>query len=159
MSSTVAARQDAVKAGQALDELLHRVVALNKLFGAAGERLAAPAGQTLARILVLRQIEHEPASVAEVARRLGLKRQSVQRIADLLADDGLLAYHENPRHRRAKLAQLTSTGRTALEDVAREQRDWTQKLGVQIGLSKLEQANALIDEVLRTVQQAHEDRR
>ena len=152
MSLKIAKRQDTVKDGDALDALLHRVVALNKLFGAAGEAFARPAGQTLARTLVLRQIEHEPASVAEVARRLQLKRQSVQRVADLLADDGLLTYTENPQHQRAKLAKLTRPGRAVLGRIAREQRVWSERLAGRLGSEKLNQANALLDEVLAVVQ-------
>ena len=151
MSRTVAERQDAVKAGEAFDALLHRVVALNKLFAAAGEALARPAGQTLARTLVLRQIEHEPAPVADVARGLQLKRQSVQRVADLLAEEGLLAYRENPKHRRAKLAHLTGAGKATLEQIATGQRSWTQDLGQRIGTRELEEANRLLDQILDVV--------
>ena len=159
MPSTVAKRQHAVKAGEEFDALLHRVVALNKLFATAGEAMARPSGQTLARTLVLRQIEHEPASVADIARRLQLKRQSVQRVADLLADDGLLGYRENPRHRRAKLAHLTDAGRAALERVAADQRRWAEDLGQQIGTPVLEQVNRLLDEVLGVVRAGAEAER
>lgn len=156
MSRTVAERQDAVKAGEEFDALLHRVVDLNKLFAAAGEALARPAGQTLARALVMRQITDEPMPVAEIARQLRLKRQSVQRVADLLVDEGLLTFEENPRHRRAKLARLTATGRAALERIDAEQREWTQRLGRQVGVDRLEQANRLLDEVLSAVRGAAE---
>ena len=152
MPRNIAKRQDTVKIGQAFDALLHRVVTLNKLFATAGEALARPAGQTLARTLVLREIEQEPASVADIARRLRLKRQSVQRVADLLAGDGYLTYTDNPRHRRAKLAQPTEAGRLVLRRVAAEQREWTERLGGQIGADKLEQVNALLEEVIDVVQ-------
>lgn len=151
MLSTVAQRQDAVKAGEAFDLLLHRVVDLNKLFSAAGEALARPAGQTLARALVLRQIDSGPVPVAEIARRLGLKRQSVQRVADLLVDEGQVTFEENPNHRRARLARLTESGRATLEAIDAEQRDWSQTLGQQIGAHKLEQASRLLNEVLSAV--------
>ncbi len=42
---------------------------------------------------------------------MGLTRQSVQRIADLLVERGLAAYADNPAHRRAKLVTPTSAGR------------------------------------------------
>lgn len=152
MSQTLDTRQDAVKSGEALDALLHRVVALNKLFGAVGETLALPGGQTLARTVVLRQARPEPIPVAEIARRLGLKRQSVQRVADLLVDDGLLAFRENPSHRRAKLAQLTPAGRETLRAIDAAQRDWAKRVGSEVGRERLEEANRLLDEVHRAVQ-------
>lgn len=159
MSETVATRQNAVKAGEAFDALLHHVVTLNRLFGAAGEAFARPAGQTLARTLVLRQLENEPAPVAEIARAVGLKRQSVQRVADRLAEDGLLGYEDNPKHRRSKLARLTKSGRASLERIAAEQRTWTQNLGRQIGIDKVEQTNELLHEILGAVQDASEPKR
>lgn len=134
------------------DDLLHRVVALNKVFAVAGEALARPAGQTLARYLVLREAHADPASVAEIARRLRLARQGVQRVADALAADGLVVYVHNPRHRRAKLVKLTATGRAALSQIAAAQRTWTQHVGEQLGTDKLEQANTLLNDVLRVTQ-------
>lgn len=153
MLRLVATGQHVVQAGEAFDGLLHRVVALNRLFGAAGEQLARPAGQTLARYLVLRAAESDPAPVAEIARRLRLTRQAVQRIADVLAADGLAEYLDNPRHRRAKLVRPTRAGRKALEQIIGAQREWAQRLGPQVGLDKLEQTSALLDEVLRVVEE------
>ncbi len=154
MSRTVARRQQVVDPGEAFDGLLHRVVALNRLFGAAGEALARPAGQTLARYLVLREAQGEGASVAEIARRLRLARQGVQRVADALVDEGLAAYAENPRHRRAKLVTLTDRGRSALDQIAAAQRVWTCRLGEQLGSDKLAQLNALLDDALRITEAA-----
>jgi len=151
---TIARRQQVVDPGEAFDGVLHRVVALNRLFGAAGEALARPAGQTLARYLVLREAQREGAPVADIARRLRLARQGVQRIADALAREGLVAYAENPRHRRAKLVTLTDHGRSALDQVAAAQRVWARQLGEQLGSDKLAQLNALLDDVLRITESA-----
>ncbi|MFU0504612.1 MarR family transcriptional regulator [Pseudaminobacter sp. NGMCC 1.201702] len=51
-------------------------------------------------------------SVSGIARNMGLVRQSVQRIADDLAADGVLRFTPNPHHRRAKLVQLTTRSHT-----------------------------------------------
>jgi hypothetical protein len=45
---------------------------------AGGEALAAPAGQTLDRWLVLEVVQDAPATVAEIARRLRLTRQGIR---------------------------------------------------------------------------------
>lgn len=76
-----------------------------------------PAGQTFARWQVLAAVEETPLSVAQIARAMNLTRQSVQRVADLLVDDGLCAYEDNPAHARAKLLRLTSKGRGALQTI------------------------------------------
>lgn len=130
------------------------MVALNRLFGAAGEALARPTGHSFPRYLVLRGAHAAPASVAELARRLRLARQGVQRMADAMAAEGLIAYIDNPRHRRAKLVKITEAGQAALEQLSAAQREWARELGQRVGVRKLTQANELLDEVLRVVDSA-----
>ncbi|MGX5657977.1 MarR family winged helix-turn-helix transcriptional regulator [Geodermatophilus nigrescens] len=78
------------------------------------EAIAATAGQTTARWHVLSVLSGAPSTVAAVARRLGLARQSVQRVADDLVTDGLADRAPNPDHRTAPLLELTGAGRAAL---------------------------------------------
>ncbi|MEU5404097.1 MarR family winged helix-turn-helix transcriptional regulator [Streptomyces sp. NPDC005963] len=87
---------------------------LNGQFLAASEELAAPAGLTAAWWQVLGAVLPEPLPVAGIARDMGITRQSVQRIADLLVERGLAAYEPNPAHRRAKLLRPTDEGRAAV---------------------------------------------
>ena len=68
-----------------------------------------PSGQTLARWVALNAAAEAPASVAEISRRFGFARQSVQRVADLLVADGLAVYQDNPRT-DAKLLVPTPRG-------------------------------------------------
>ncbi|MFF3402221.1 MarR family winged helix-turn-helix transcriptional regulator [Streptomyces sp. NPDC002659] len=90
------------------------VFRLNGQFLAVSEELAKPAGLTAAWWQVLGAVLHEPLPVAGIARAMGITRQSVQRIADLLAERGLAAYEPNPAHRRAKLLRPTDDGRAAI---------------------------------------------
>jgi DNA-binding MarR family transcriptional regulator len=90
------------------------VFRLNGQFLGVAEDLARPAGLTAARWQVLGAVLHTPLSVAGIARAMGITRQSVQRIADLLVDQGLAEYVPNPAHRRAKLLQPTEDGRAAI---------------------------------------------
>lgn len=133
--------------GEALTRLLVEVVRLAEFFTQTGEALARPEGQTLARWLVLGTLEGGPEPVAEIARRLRLTRQSVQRVADLLALEGLIAYEDNPRHRRAKLARLTPEGARVLERIGAAQRAWADRNGAEVGLPDLEQTAALLGRV------------
>src|SRR6188768_2233805 len=77
-------------AGDAFSGLAFRVLRVAASLEAAGDALAKPAGQTTARWQVLAAIEDAPASVAGIARALGLARQSVQRVADALEAGGLV---------------------------------------------------------------------
>jgi hypothetical protein len=68
-------------------EMGHLVAAVYELAGILrrdGEQTARSAGQTQARWQVMRTAATGPFSVAMIARRLGLARQSVQRVADEL---------------------------------------------------------------------------
>jgi DNA-binding MarR family transcriptional regulator len=134
-----------------LTSLLVEVIRLAEFFTQTGEALAKPEGQTLARWLVLDTIESGPKPVAEIARRLRLARQSVQRVADLLERDGLIAYEANPRHRRAKLARLTPAGRKVLRRIQRAQREWADARGSVLGIRDLEQAVELLRRIRGTL--------
>jgi DNA-binding MarR family transcriptional regulator len=156
MNPSVAGRQHVVNegppvrtpAGDALTDLIMQVVRLIRDFTAAGEALARPAGQTLARWLVLEAVQDGPATVAQIAREMHLARQGVQRLADLLVRDGLAVYEPNPAHRRAKLLRLTPEGRSALRTVQAAQRTWADALGAELGEAELRQAGAVLDRVL-----------
>ena len=161
MEPRVAARQHVVNAeagppsrtpaGDAFTALLGQVIGLTRRFTTAGEALAKPAGQTLARWLVLETVQDAPATVAQIARTLQLARQGVQRLADLLVRDGLAAYENNPAHRRAKLLRITPPGHTALRTIQTAQAAWADTLGTKIGEAELRQASILLDQVLQAV--------
>ena len=51
-----------------------------------------------------------PLTVPEIARMRPTSRQRMQRLADELAAQGLVAFVDNPRHRRSKLVRLTAKG-------------------------------------------------
>jgi DNA-binding MarR family transcriptional regulator len=158
MAQTVPKRQNAVNrrrrssrrtpAGDAFSWFAIQVIRLSARLTAAGDALARPAGQTSARWLVMAAVEHEPATVARIARVLGLTRQSVQRVADLLELEGLAWFIDNPEHRRARLLQLTPRGRAALATIQAAQREWANELGAEIGADGLTQASSVLDRVL-----------
>jgi DNA-binding MarR family transcriptional regulator len=140
--------QSRTLAGDALSGVVIRVLRLAGLITAEGDRLAAPSGQTSARWQVLAAAEHAPSTVAGIARALGLARQSVQRVADLLTAEGLTEYAGNPEHQRAKLLRLTSRGQSVLAAIQKAQRTWADELGGAIGEASLRDTAAGLDELL-----------
>ncbi|MEU6857280.1 MarR family transcriptional regulator [Glycomyces sp. NPDC046736] len=90
---------------------------LNGRFLDVAEALARPAGLTAAHWQVLGAVLEEPLPVSGIARSMGITRQSVQRIADLLADKGMVEYRPNPAHRRAKLVAPTPEGLAAVRRI------------------------------------------
>jgi DNA-binding MarR family transcriptional regulator len=157
----MARRQHAVKsedhplertaAGDAFSDLVVVVLRLHGRLIAAGNAMAKPVGQTESRWQVLGVVEHGPATVAEVARVFGLARQSVQRTADALERDGLVAFEDNPRHRRARLLRITSRGRAALLRIQEAQRVWADELGAQFDERDLRQAADLLERVRKAL--------
>ncbi|MFD6434824.1 MarR family winged helix-turn-helix transcriptional regulator [Streptomyces venezuelae] len=93
------------------------VFRLNGQFLTVSEELAKPAGLTAAWWQVLGAVLRDPLPVAGIARAMGITRQSVQRVADLLVREGLAEYTPNPAHRRAKLLRPTAEGRAAVAHI------------------------------------------
>jgi DNA-binding MarR family transcriptional regulator len=139
---------------EAFTRLVLLVFRLNGLLLAAGDRLAAPAGQTSARWQVMGVIDHAPMTVARIARVMGLRRQSVQRTADLLAADGVAEYLDNPADRRARLLTLTPPGRRALRAIERAQFEWARNHGEAIGRKRLESAVSALEETIAQLERS-----
>jgi DNA-binding MarR family transcriptional regulator len=127
-------------AGDALTELVLATFKLNGRFLAAAEELAAPAGLTAAWWQVLGAVLGEPRTVSGIAREMGITRQSVQRIADLLAEKGIVEYIDNPSHKTARLVQPTETGRAAIERLGAAQREWANRIAAGVGEKDLRTA-------------------
>ncbi|MFF2849585.1 MarR family winged helix-turn-helix transcriptional regulator [Streptomyces sp. NPDC058001] len=130
------------------------VFRLNGQFLTASEELAKPAGLTAAWWQVLGAVLREPLPVAGIARAMGITRQSVQRVADLLAKRGLAEYVPNPAHRRAKLLRPTSEGRAAIAEINPGHADLADRLARHLGdeafaetVRVLERLSAAMDEV------------
>src|SRR5262245_19390120 len=164
MPSTLPNRQHDVNApvrpartaeGDAFTALVVEVAWLGGIFTSIGEALGRLGGQTLARWVILDAIEDGPATVAQIARRRGIARQAVQRVADLLVEEQLAAYQPNPDHRRAKLLRPTPPGRAALGTISLAQKEWADAVGADIGSAKLAKATKLVSEI-RTVVAAHD---
>ncbi len=101
---------------------------LNGQFLTVAEGLSRPVGLTAAWWQVLGAVLTEPLSVSSIAREMGMTRQGVQRIADLLVERGLVEYRPNPAHRRAKLVAPTALGRTAVDDIGPAHAEFAHRL-------------------------------
>lgn len=104
-----------------VSRLALEVFRLNGALISAGDALVGPLGLTSARWQVMGAVAEARGGlpVASMARNMGLVRQSVQRIADELAAEGILRFAPNPHHRRAKLVQLTERGEALFAEANR----------------------------------------
>lgn len=142
-----AAQAPRTAAGDALSALIVQVFRLSGLLSVAGDALAKPAGQTSARWQVLAAAEHEPATVAQMARALELTRQSVQRVANILVAEGFAGFEANPQDKRADLFTLTKAGQMALKEIQIRQRVWADTLGAAVGEDDLSRALEILERV------------
>ena len=112
--------------GAAFTQLLLEIFKLNGLLLLAGDHLVHHLNLTSARWQVVGAIDlaDVPLTVAQIARNMGLQRQSVQRLINVLDTDGLVRLIENPHHKKSKLVQLTVRGQATLEKVKRVQVEW-----------------------------------
>ncbi|MDG9682503.1 MarR family transcriptional regulator [Streptomyces sp. DH18] len=130
-------------------ELLSRaaltVFRLNGQFLSVADELARPGGLTAAWWQVLGAVLVEPLPVAGIARAMGITRQSVQRIADLLVGRGLAEYVENPAHRRAKLLRVTEAGREAVSRIGPPHAEFAGRLVGEMGVEGLGEAVRVLE--------------
>lgn len=133
--------------GEAFTSFVVEVATLGHFVTAAGETLARHGGQSLARWVVLDAIGERPLTVAQIGRARGMARQPVQRVADLLAEEGLASYVDNPQHRRARLLTLTPRGREVLDTITAQQAAWANAHGAKVGVNRLRRAHQLVAEM------------
>jgi DNA-binding MarR family transcriptional regulator len=139
---------------------------LNGQFLAVGEELARPVGLTAAWWQVLGAVLKDPLPVARIAREIGITRQSVQRIADILVQQGLARYEPNPEHRRAKLLCPTDEGRAAIRRLTPAHAALAQRVAKELGveefrrtLDTLTRLSEVLDSVAITPDGSHSARR
>jgi DNA-binding MarR family transcriptional regulator len=142
--------------GEAATRVILSIFRANGLLLAAGDLLAADEGLTAARWQVLGAITlaERPLTVPQIARRMGLTRQSVHATVGRLARDGLLALAPNADHRRSPLVRLTEAGRAAYSAADQRQAAWVNRLAGGIDHSDLKTTARVLDELCRRLEPA-----
>ncbi len=139
--------------GAAMTELVLELFRVNGLLLAVGDRLTTDLGLTSARWQVLGALADGPLTVAQIARNMGLKRQSVQRLVDVLSEEGIVAFEDNPHHRRAKLVRLTQAGQRKYEQISQIQVRWANSVSRGLSVKELNVAVALLRDIEVRLQQ------
>lgn len=127
-----------------LTALILETFQLNGRLLAAGDRLTKDLGLSSARWQVMGAIGAAPLTVAQVARNMGLTRQAVQRLANVLAEEGLVEFVDNPHHQRANLLRLTDRGTGVMDEVGRRQVEWSNRLTTGLSAETIEEATAVM---------------
>ncbi|MEM7279441.1 MAG: MarR family transcriptional regulator [Pseudomonadota bacterium] len=135
--------------GELFTELVLEIFKLNGLLLSEGDRLAGKHNLSSARWKVLGAIalNESPLTVAQIGREMGQARQSVQRIANELADAGFLEWLENPGDRRAMQLKLTAKGKRVYAKLESEQAPWANAAVNGLSRRELEKTLSVIRQV------------
>lgn len=136
-------------AGARLTDLILQVFELNGALLDAGNNLVRDIGLTSARWQVLgaAAMTGTPLSVAQIARRMGLSRQAVQRVVNDLYNAGLVDFADNPDHKRALLVVLTDAGQATYRQAEARQIDWSNRLAAGLEPEKLAELSNLLADI------------
>jgi DNA-binding MarR family transcriptional regulator len=138
-------------AGETATQVILSLFRANGLLLEAGDRLAADDGLTSARWQTLGAVAlaGQPLTVPQIARRMGLTRQSVHVTVKRLVGDGLLELVPNVDHRRSPLVRLTGHGADRYAAIDRRQTAWVNRLARGIDRAELETTARVLDELGR----------
>ncbi len=127
-------------------QIVLEIFRLGGLLVAEGDRMSAPFGLTSARWKILGAIAvaGQAQTVPQIARAMGLTRQAVQRLVDAMHGDGLLQWHDNPEHKRARLLSLTPAAEQAYAQLYQTQSAWALDASAEIAPDALQQTLATL---------------
>jgi DNA-binding MarR family transcriptional regulator len=121
-------------------DLVLSLFRLNGLLIAEGDKMTRDLDLTSARWRVIGAVALSSSglTVPGIARVLGQSRQAVQRIADVMVNDGLVEYSPNPKHKKSVLVNLTEEGKSAYAILREVQDPWALATTEDISQEELE---------------------
>ena len=135
---------------------LHRLmIATFRLNGALlelGDAMTRDVDLTGSRWQVLATLMSRPLTVPQIARRLGVQRQSVQQIVEVLARDGFVGFADNPDHVRSRLVALTEAGSRAARRMRARELEWTERCAAGLSDAELEAATKTLETLTARVE-------
>jgi DNA-binding MarR family transcriptional regulator len=123
-------------------------------FRESGEAIARTTGQTQARWQVLSAASAEPKTVPQIARRLGVTRQGVQRLAAALVKDGSATFERNPDHRASPHLALTASGRADLARLSKAAKAYHAAVASGVTAEDLRALRAGLKRLIQATEEA-----
>jgi DNA-binding MarR family transcriptional regulator len=148
-------RKTANTAADAIVELIGQSFRLSSRLQTTADRMARDVGLSGTRWQVLSAVAQatRPATISDIARWMGLARQSVQQVANALAKGGLIAYQPNPNHQRASLVVVTKKAAKLLEQLDEQRFAWARAIAPTLPVADIKVAS----EILRAVREKLSD--
>jgi DNA-binding MarR family transcriptional regulator len=143
-------------AGQALHELLREVFALHAALIGIIDEVHKQAGLNPSQHRIMGVLfRTAPATVPDIALRLNVSRQFVQKVCNDLSSSGFIEFQDNPRHKRSKLVELTRAGQTAYEKARRKENRIIEKALPEIKTEESLQARLLLEKIRTSLPANH----
>jgi DNA-binding MarR family transcriptional regulator len=146
--------QNKTPASNALTDLIRTVLRMNATVQKSGTRLMRGTGITNARWQTLSELFalEQRVMVSELSRHMGLTRQAIQRLADDMANDGLVEFVENPGDARAMHLLLTEAGRATYDDALEREWQWTNAIAADFDVEQIDRTVALLEAITQKIQ-------
>jgi DNA-binding MarR family transcriptional regulator len=127
---------------------------MNATVQKSGTRLMRGTGITNARWQTLSELFalEQRVTVSELARQMGLTRQAIQRLADDMANDGLVEFVENPSDARAMHLLLTEAGKATYDDALEREWQWANAIAADFDAEQIAHAVALLEAITQKIQ-------
>ena len=132
-------------------EVVLEIFKLGGLLINEGDQLTEEYGITSARWKVLGAITlaNSPQTVPQIARTMGLTRQAVQRLVDVMYEEELLEFQPNPEHKKAKLVSLTNKGVNIYSKLDKKQVKWARENSLNLTKKDLETTLSVLKKISR----------
>lgn len=141
--------------GAKFTELVLTIFELNHAIILSGDALVKDLNLSSATWKVLGAVNMSPnhLTVPQVAEKMGLSRQAVQRLANQLVAKDLLMWMENPKKKRSSFLAITLKGVELMKIVSKRQRAWAKNLSEDLEALDLEHATALLKKMMINLKQ------
>lgn len=132
-------------AGQAIEDLILEIVATFFLLRAEGMRIGVVSSSGEGYWSVLRLLKVNGAqTVPQIARYRYVPRQSVQKLANEMLEDGVIELVNNPAHKRSKLLRLTPKGEAVFAELSDRIATLSETLAKKEDTAQLQNAVAIV---------------
>ena len=120
--------------------LFGNIIRINGAFLEVAEKICSNDDLiTVAIWRVIAVIRIRPMTVSDVAKYLGIKRQSVQSTVNQMKTKGLINFRKNPNHKTSPLVVLTKKGNDKVDDIFKYQKKLTEVFidGIEITMKEV----------------------
>lgn len=137
----------------ALLSLIVETIKLAPKLQLEGDKLTKNLGLSSSRWGVLGFVSaaEKALTAADLARRMDLKPQTVQRFITAMEQKGFITLDNNPDHKRARLIRLTKKGHNALATLKEREQQWAATLAEGMAVKDIDKATEMLTQLRENI--------